>query len=317
MSNLKQTTNEVVVAGQLLKNNLTIAKGDSCQCIRGSLVIRTIDGSEVEVGYYANEFKKDKNSNGYSTERNGLYDSLLTVCNEYKSFEKFKEEADFIKISSASFDVNDYKGQDGVLRTGTRLKANFANRITDAQKETTPLTATFQVEGIITLVDDEMYKDEPTGRVKVNINMLGYQGAIIPLSLVAPAEYADHIKANYTEGNVAKFWGKIINTTETRTETQQGGFGESFTKTFTTTVKRYEITGGNPQMTLDEANINEDEYIQAKSKRKLKLDNLLKEEKKTKNSEPTQGGFGTSGNPFGATGSTGGNPFAGSNPFGA
>lgn len=336
MSNLKQTVNEVSVAGQLVKNNIKVEmnKDKTCQVARGSLVVRTIDGSEVEVSYYANEFKKDKNTGTFSTEKNGMFESLATVSREYKSLEKIVEgeEADIVKIN-ASFDANDYKGQDGTIKSGVRMKANFANRVTDKEMEATPMTATFQTEGVITLIDDETYKGEPTGRVKINLNIIGYQGVIIPISLVAPAEYVDYIKTNYTEGAVAKFWGKIINTSETHTEVQQGGFGESFTKTFTSIVRRYEITGGNPQRTLDEAGIEESEYAQAKAKRKLKLDNLLKEEK---NSSPAQGGFGTNGNGatapaggfgapaggFGGGATQGGNPFGGApagggNPFGA
>ncbi len=317
MANLKQTINEVTVNGLLVKNGLemTMNKEKTARVIRGALTIRTLDGSEHEVNYYANEFKKDKETKQFTTEKSGMFNSLETVLNEYKDLQKYnKEEADVVSITGASFDVNDYKGRDGVVRTSTRIKSNFANRVAMDKMETTKMTSTFEIEGIVEKIDEELVKGEPTGNMKVVVNVLGYQGTVIPVTLISAPNCSDYIRENYNEGDAGLFWGRIVNTSEKVTQEVQGGFGESHSKTFTTYVRKYEVTGGTPPKTIDEINIEEDDYNQAKAKRKLKLDNLQNEEKKSSApTAPPANGFGTTGN--GAFG--GGTTTTGASGFGA
>lgn len=327
VKSIKQTQNEIVIAGQLLKSTLECkkAKEGSHNIISGDLTVKTIDGSEVEVSYYANEFKKDPATKNFSTEVNGIYKSLQTVMNDFKTVEKFKDEADLVKIKS-EFTVNDYKSsKDGQIKSIIKTKANFANRIeSETEKESTPFTASFAVEGVVVSVLDEEKAGELTGCMKVSLNIIGYQGSIIPITLTSKPEHADYIRSNYEAGQVVKFWGVIVNTAETREEVVEGGFGESYTKTITNYTKKYEITGGGNPLTFEEFGLEESNYRDALAKRKLKLDNLLKEERNSSTSN-TSAGFGSAGfgsqtqtqtppagvsNPFGGQPSSTGNPFA-------
>jgi hypothetical protein len=312
---LKETTNNVFIAGQLVKKNLEIKDIDvkdktgnvtgKEKAITGDLIIRTADGSEHEVSYFAKQMKKDGSG------ENSIFKGLQTVMNEYKSLEQFPNEADIIKIGSGQFNVQDYKGQDGEVKTYNGVRANFANRLTPNEIETTPLESKFEVEGIITKTAEEIYKNEPTGNVKVSVNILGYEGTIIPVVLTVPQAIAEpFMGAGFFEGGFAKFAGKLINTKETVEVVEKMAFGADNVKVVTTTVNRKEITGGNPMGMPIEHEIDEQEYEQAKSKRKLKLDKIKNEVKggnSTSQTPPVSNPFATSGantsNPF--------NPFAG------
>jgi hypothetical protein len=53
----KQTINNVNIVGVLVKNGLSVRNlGEENECISGSLVLRTEDGSEHDVNYYANKY---------------------------------------------------------------------------------------------------------------------------------------------------------------------------------------------------------------------------------------------------------------------
>ena len=310
---MKETLNIVNIAGKLVKKSFDIVDVDvkdekgnvvgKDKAIRGTLTLRTDDGSEHDVNYYSRMTKKDGNPNQN-------YKALETVNNEYKTMEKFPEDYDHVQIGFGQFNVKDYKGQDGTIKTYNNLRATFANRMDLKQIETTPLEAKFEIEGIVESIQEELYKDEPTGNYRVKVNVIGYNDTIIPVNLVVLKETVEPFsQAGFFEGGYAKFTGKLVNTTETETVVEKMAFGEDNVKTITKTVSRFELLGGNPMGTPYEHDVDPSEYEQAKSKRKLKLDELLKAENKPKQQ---------SSNPFGSsTGnsqpSTNANPFA--NPF--
>ena len=60
---VKETTNKIFITGALVKNGLeVINEGEENEAIRGSLTLRTADGSEHDVQYYANRYKKSNGS---------------------------------------------------------------------------------------------------------------------------------------------------------------------------------------------------------------------------------------------------------------
>ena len=116
----------------------------------------------------------------------------------------------------------------------------------------------------------------PTGDKRVIINTLGYEGTIVPVKLELPqALVQPFLSMGYYEGVVTTLWGKVINTRKEEVVTEQAGFGESNTKIVTTIVSKNEITGGKPPYTLNEIGYTQEDYEQAKAKRKMKLDSIL------------------------------------------
>lgn len=311
---LKETTNNVFIVGQLVKKEFEIKDVDvkdkdgnvvgKEKAISGSLILRTSDGSEDEVSYYSKKMKKDGSG------ENSLFKGMETIMNEYKTLEQFPNEADIVKIGSGQFNVQDYKGKDGEVKTYSGIKANFANRVEQKDLETTPLESKFELEGIIHKMGEEMKKNEGTGNLKITLNVIGYEGTIIPVDLIVPKQIVKgFMSAGFFEGGFAKLVGKIINTKETIETVEKMAFGADNVRVVTTTISRKEVTGGNPLvMSVD---FNQTEYEQAIAKRKLKLDKIKNELAKvanTNSAHPLNNPFASGGN---ATTPTA-NPF---NPF--
>ena len=311
---MKESTNNVFLTGVLVKKDLEEVDCDvkneqgqvigKDKAIRGTLIIRTNDGSENEVKYYSNRLTKK------GTE-NSIFKGLKTVIDEYKSLEHFPNEADVVKIGSGKIDVNDYINKEGELKNYNEIKANFVNRIEAKDLESTPQVSKFEVEGIIEKMTDEIIKDVPTGNKLINLMVIGYEGTLIPVKLtILQPMVAPFNSAGFYEGSYAKFVGKIVNTTEITEEVEKMGFGEDNVKIAKKTTKRFEVTSGNPMGTPIEKGITEEEWKQAKAKRQLKLDKKKEDAKNTS----------SNANPFANTITTppptsAPNPFAGVNPF--
>lgn len=307
---MQETLNQVFMTGLLVKKDLqeveaTIENEQKqtipTTAIRGSVVIRTNDGSENEVKYYAKKLTKK------GTE-NGLYKGLKTVMEEYKPLEDFPNEADVIKIGSGKFGINDYKNKELEIKSFNEVKANFLNRIEAKDLEKTPQESKFEIEGVVEELIDEIIKDEPTGNLLIKFVMIGYENTLIPIKLTVPQPLVDPFKsAGFYAGGYAKFVGKIVNTEEHTQIVEKMGFGQDNIKDVTRTVRRYEVVAGNPMGTPIEKGITEEEWAQAKAKRKIHLDSLQAPQERTASTSGSSNPFG------GATPSS--NPFAGSNPF--
>lgn len=311
---MKESLNQVFLTGTLVKKDLEIVECDvkneqgqvtgKDSAIRGELVIRTTDGSENEVKYYATRLTKK------GTE-SSLFKGLKTVMDEYKTLEQYPNEADVVKIGSGKIDINDYVNKEKELKSYNEVKANFVNRVEQKDLETTQQVSKFEVEGIIESIVDEIVKDVPTGNKIINLTAIGYEGTLIPikLTLLEPM-VAPFGSAGFFDGCYAKLVGKIVNTTEISEEVEKMGFGEDNIKIIKKTIKRFEVTSGSPMGMPTDKGITVEEWNQAKAKRQLKLDKK-KDEANNKAAE--------NANPFGGTATPSStnppaNPFGG-NPF--
>lgn len=308
---MEQSINKINITGVLVKNGLEQRNiGEENECISGSLILRTDDGSEHEVNYYANKYKKDKDGN-FTSEVSKMYTSYETIISEYISLETDKDNADVIRIGMSEFSANDFKSKENSLISTNKIRAKFANRLNAEEKETTPKVATFEASGVITKLEPEIIKDVPTGNGIVMLDVLGYEGTIIPVKLTIPSDLVDAFgKAGFYESGTGKFSGKLVNTKTVETIVEKQAFGDDNVKEITTTKKMNEVRGGSPLGGLDALKITQEEYSTAQSKRRLKLDEIMNAEKSE--------GFGTqntqhSNSPFSGA-STQPNPFS-SNPF--
>lgn len=321
---MKECINSVSITGVLVKNGLEVKNlSQQDESIAGDLVIRTADGSEHEVNYFAYKYKKDKNDptgKTFTSEENGMYKGYETAIAEYKSLETNPEDADIVSVGFGTIGVQDYENKkDGRMVSYNDVKGKFINRVEPKNIETTPQVATFEVQGIVTKLQPEMKKDEPTGNGEVHLDCVGYGGNITPVKLVVPATIVEGFgKAGFYETGLAKFSGKIINTKTVETIVEQQAFGEDLTKTVTITLKRFEITGGSPQGDMyalvdDKGGDVGQEYEAAKSKRRLKLQEI-KNKKQNQGGQTQQTGFTPAPNSTPNQNAPAANPFT-KNPF--
>lgn len=310
---MEQTLNKVNITGVLVKNGLEVKNQfEENECIAGSLVIRTHDGSEHEVNYYANKYKKDENGK-FTTEVSKMYTSYETIISDYTSLEIDPENADIIRCGMCEFSANDYKNQkNNMLVSGNKIRAKFANRLTEQEKEITANVATFEISGVINKMQPEIRKDIPTGNGTVIVDVIGYQGSLTPVKLTIDKSLVEAFgNAGFYEGGTGKFSGNVINIATTETVVEKQSFGEDLVYEKTIFKRLYEVKGGSPLGGLEALKITQEEYSACQSKRRLKLDEILNG---TPNTPPTTGGQGDS--PFTkATAPSNNNPFTGSNPF--
>lgn len=313
---MEQTINNNNITGVLVKNGLEVRNmGEANECISGSLVLRTEDGSEHEVNYYANKYKKDDKGN-FTNECGKMYTAYETIMSDYISLENDKENADVIRVGKCEFSANDFKSpKDGNVVSTTKLRATFANRLNEQEKELNSKVATFEVSGVITKMEAEMYKNEPTGKGVVMLDVIGYSGTIIPVKLTIPEHLTDAFsKAGFYEGGTGKFNGHIINTKVVDTIVEKQTFGDDLVKEITITKKLNEVCGGSPLSGFEALKITPDEYATAQSKRRLKLDEIKNGTDKSKNNTTTDT---SQANPFAQQPQNNNNPFSApnSNPF--
>ena len=210
-------------------------------------------------------------------------------------------------------DYTKAKIEDVVVRINELYKKSKEEGLTEQEKEITPKNATFEVSGVITKIQPEMIKDQATGNGIVMLDVIGYEGTIIPVKLTIPSELVDGFgQAGFYEGGTGKFTGNIINTKTVETVVEKQAFGEDKVFETTKTVKRYEVRGGSPLGGFEALKITQEEYSAAQSKRRLKLDEI----KNGTNGVNTNTQANTS-NPFGQVSQqTQSNPFSNSsNPF--
>jgi len=274
---MDQTTNIVKITGILVKTDLEVKNlGQPDESLGGHIVLRTADGSEHEVNYFANKYKKDAvDKKKFSNDLNGLHKGYETIVNEFKSLETNPDDADVVTIGSGEFGTQDYvdkKDTEKMIHYND-IKAKFANRVEVKDLETTPQVATFEVSGIVTKLTGEMKKGEATGNGEVHVDIIGYQANLVPVTLIVPATIVEGFStAGFYETGLAKFSGTLINTKVTETVVEKQTFGADIVKELTLTVRRSEIAGGSPLGTIfDIKDGSEEAYEAAKSKRRLKL----------------------------------------------
>src|SRR5690625_3543506 len=151
-TSLRQAENFVLIEGTLVENRLEERVVNGREAIAGELDIETKENEVHTVSFFSFKEKND------GTE-NGIYTSLVTVMNDYKSIASYgREEADRVRVTGGNIRLNEYYGQDGKLRSFPQIQSNFVNRLR-ADEEFNP-RAEFDVEVVVRSVTDEYKNDE-------------------------------------------------------------------------------------------------------------------------------------------------------------
>ena len=310
---IKESLNKIYVVGDLVKNGLTLAnEGEENECVRGSLILRTEDKSEIEINYFANKYKK-KDGN-FTNETNSQFDTLVNVMESYVDMSNASEgeEVTTVKIGAGSIRANDYINKDGILVSGNRYNASFANKLDTKDLELNPKNAKFEVSGVIENIEQELKNGNLTGNNIISLNIIGYNGSIIPVKLTIPQDLVQPFSsAGFFVGSVGRFNGNIVNATETYMEQQS--FGDPVPRT--RTKRMLEIRGGSP-LTLDGLGITNEQYEMCKNKRQAHLNEIRTKAQGGQQNGSTQNAFGqppvqNANNPFGQAQVNTNNPFGG------
>lgn len=284
---IKKLNNNVKIVGTLVDCTFEVKENnDGKNYISGDLILRTEDGSEHKVQYFANEFKKDSN------EKNKLFDSYKDFADNCRSIKNCEDDdaPDVINISEGMFFVNDYKDKStGKVRTSVNINSKFINFVSPKMIDTVQQSSKFEIDCIINNIEDEIKNDEPTGNLTVSVSMfrqiqdgfgrdVKYEiSEIFPMTLTVDNELSDAFKNYYSIGCIATLQGEIINKADTEEQLIKHNFGESEKKVVTTYTRQYLVkSGDDPIYDLSEIEgLSSEVVAQLESKRKIKLQEIM------------------------------------------
>lgn len=284
---LREAANQVVIEGTLLE--VRHQEWNSGKGLSIELDIEVAE-NEVHTVHGMSQYKKKDGSD------NGIAKGYQIVIEEYKSVASHgRDEADKVRITQGKIGVNEYYGQDGMLRTYPQITSNFFNRLS-ASDEFNP-RAEFEVEVFVKSVVPEMKGDDETGRVKLNAIIPVFGAKVIPFEFVVGEEGADYVADNYEAGTTTKVFGKIVNFKEKKVVYEKAAFGKDKEKVSYNTVREYLIDGGVDPYEEDDAKaytvesikqamVERESYLEELKNRNNNSDSSKKEEKK---------GFGSKG----------------------
>ncbi|PAV30296.1 hypothetical protein CIL05_07450 [Virgibacillus profundi] len=222
---------------------------------------------------------------------NGIYSSLKTVVDEYKSVAQHGDQADYVRTTTGKIALNDYVGGDGQLKSFPQISATFVNRL-DAGEEPN-YHAGFETELVVSKVVEEINQDEEeTGRVKLGGYIPLYGGKVIPFEFVVNEDGSPYVLDNYENGDTVFVYGDIINFKEKTVKTIESAFGADKQEVNYKTTRSWTVSGGVEPYEEDNVNTyNVDAIKKALAEREVYLEGL--KEKKKKGGEKKKGGFDT------------------------
>ncbi|PLR72196.1 hypothetical protein [Bacillus sp. UMB0728] len=280
---LREAANNVVIEGLLLE-----VRHQEWKSGKGLSIELDIEVAENEIHtvHGMSQYKKKDGSD------NGIAKGYNTVIEEYKSVASHgRDEADKVRINQGKIGVNEYYGEDGMLRSFPQLSSNFFNRLSagDAFEP----KAEFEVEIFVKSVVPEMKDDEETGRAKIKAIIPVFGGRVIPFEFVVSEEGAEYVQDNYEVGSTTKVFGNIVNFKEKKVVLEKAAFGKDKEKVTYNTVREYLVNGGVDPYEEDDAKAYTVEQIQAAMvERETYLEEMKNKEKEPKK-EDKKTGFGS------------------------
>lgn len=265
MLNIKETqsANHVTITGILKELDITEAKSkegkDYVSCKATIKVDQEVNGrvveNEIPVRFYSMKKKTDGSDNG-------LYPIYVSYRDQFTSLaacpEDHPELASKVSVSTTNpTKPNGTIGENiwidpssGEARTSFQINGKFLNVPRgDFEQE-----ATFQLTGVVLNKTRETdVNDEETGRLKVKFAVVGYNGKVEVINLIAASDNAvNFIESNWEDGDTVNVNGAISFNQSTKTWYEEQGFGEPIKRTKTETRKELIILGGS-QSGLEEA----------------------------------------------------------------
>lgn len=268
MLNIKerQSLNEVYVCGVLKDLNIEEkTTADGRKFVSGVATIRV--EQETNGSLYTSEvpvrmFSMEKKSDGVTPNAN--YTRIVNYANQFTSLSAVEDPAMASKVicqgQTCNLKENAYfdKAKNTLYQKGFQVEGNFLNAKRDSDDE----AARFEVVGVIGKTRDEMKGDEPTGRLLVDFIIIGYQGKVGVVTLVAEEAARAHIEQNWENGDTVKVAGDIVMSFKTIEEVDDSGFGKPIVRKRTVGTRELVITGGSrsgfdPDLSYDATDIKE------------------------------------------------------------
>lgn len=298
----RQAINSVKLVGEVKEHKLKLNKGkndkgESFNYINGSLVIKTGEFSEIEIGIYVTEkTKEDKTKKVFETLNAFIEEELLTLAGC-----KSAEDRDYVaKVRvfgngdfQPHFKEDIFKIESGEVKTKIKMDLGFGTISVDNSITEEDYKAEFEVEMYVSSVKEEEKDGEETGRVLITGWTPVYGGKVIPMEVIAGTilddddselDLAEDFRSQVEEGMTVNFWGEINYKTIITKTTKGGGIGKAKVEEKKTYINELLLTGADIQE--DEEKEFDAELIK---KAKINRDNDIEEKKNAKDSGESKG----------------------------
>lgn len=267
-----QAMNKMNLVGKLM--NVDFGEGklsDGREYKRATVTIRVtqpVDGkeetSEIPVGFFASPYTS-------TGKPNPAYKSLVDL-KELKTAQNVGvDNADQVRITSATLSENNFVSRNGNLINGFQIRGSFINaaKLSDA--------ATFNTEVYIMDIHDEVDReDEPTGRLVVRGGIVQYGGRLDVLDFIVEApDKVEFVSRNWEVNTTQRIVGRVrVTSHEVESSGESSGWGEDIPDTTTTFVRELIITGGDDSAKDEEFSYDPADIKKAFNVRKAMIEQM-------------------------------------------
>ena len=247
MAVIPQHKNIVVIEGLLsevdLKENTYAKDGKNQKAISGTIKVQVnqeIEGEmkflEIPVSIFANKITN-------ADKENQTYKDLEKLMNKFNSVAAAgASEADYIRVTGASIEVNEFLNDADQLVRYPRIRGSFINKI---RKDQVHEHAVWEVEAYIAKIDRIVDKEGvETGGLEVTGIVIGWKENPNVVKLKTHRQdIASAIESMYEVGQVVPFSGLLDFSSTTETYFEEVAIGEPLQKTRTINQSDLIITG--------------------------------------------------------------------------
>lgn len=275
---LRQAENKVTIEGILseidLKYGSFTKNGKPVESVGGTIKVKVnqqINGEQKNLEIPIHMFASKLTNKGTA---NPAYESIERVMNSYTSIAAAGSEtgADYVRITNASINMNEYHSAEGRLISFPRINASF---VTKVKKEEVKPQATFAVEFVVAAsgYDTDAEGNEIPERYKVRGVIPQYGGRVDIVDFVVKSPGAiEAISSYWGQGDTVKAQGRLNFSSTVETVIEEVDFGEPIERTRTINVSELVITGGSQTPLDGEFAYDEGEIKQALAERKARLE---------------------------------------------
>lgn len=293
---LNSKENKVKIEGILsevdIKKGSFVKGGATMNSIGGTIKIRVnqtlANGDVQELEIPVHMFASEMTNKGTL---NPAYESIERVMNEFKSIAATSiDEADRVRITSGSINMNEYYSQTGALVSFPRIQASF---VTKVKKDECKPEATFSAIFVVGKKGFAVDKDgvEDPNCYKISAVLPQYGGKVDVVDFLATSKGVIDAVSNYwNEGDTVKANGRLNFTSRVETKLTEVDFGDPVEEKRTFSVSELILTGGSSSPLEGEFAYDTAEIQTALKERQARLAELQEKSKNKAKAGTTTGG---------------------------
>ena len=285
-----ESTNVVEIAGILKELDVEEkSTNDGRDYVSAKAVIKVdqeINGQAVACEIPVRAFSMKLKSDGKTVSK--LYNGIVEWRDKFTSMavcpEGQESMASKVVITTGKLEENIWIDTEGKARSTFQISTNFMNAPRGDKFEE---GARFELSGVVLGKAMEVdSNNEETGRLKVQFGVIGYNGKLNKVELIAATDNSvNYINSNWEVGDTVNTNGAISINQSTKTWFEEQGFGEPIKRTKTVSRKELIILGGSPAGLEEECSYDSNDVKAAIDERTARTEELKSKAKTPKRAQ--------------------------------